>query len=288
MSWLKDKKQFESRLAPVLQGRVTLHVALASAPGAPARGRAWVALDDAEVLSLPIPSRECTAFDVPGDTLDFPEAVAAYLRIPTERARQSGDAILEALYYLDGRTDTRDLIETSGRDLRPLAQALFELRCTLEGIHPMPCLPPPVEEGAPIPGHAEWAGYEKDLDVCFLHGLFFGKSAAEVESQFKDSNAIERSDELLFSPRPVFQYYVLPFAAYLISPAARGDSAAADSFLNLLAAREDRDPGSVQAIYPQLAACVDFVASHQAYFHADIDIFGNFARMAQALRKRCT
>ena len=32
-----------------------------------------------------------------------------------------------------------------------------------------------------IPGKAEWSGYEADLDVSYMHKLFFGKPNAEVE-----------------------------------------------------------------------------------------------------------
>jgi hypothetical protein len=36
--------------------------------------------------------------------------------------------------------------------------------------------------------------------------------------------------------------------------------------------REERDPGSVKEIFESLSECVEFVANHQEYFGANIDI----------------
>lgn len=138
-----------------------------------------------------------------------------------------------------------------------------------------------------IPDTADWEGYEADLDVKHLHKLFFGKSNAEVEKYFANGRAIERMDELLFAPRRVFQYYVHAFIGYLMSEKAKGDPDAASPFLALLAARETRDPGSVAAIFPALARSVDFVASHQEYFEAPPEIYGDFRERALRIREQC-
>lgn len=67
---------------------------------------------------------------------------------------------------------------------------------------------------AHIPDESAWCGYEDDLDVRYLHGLFYGKSLEEVQEYFGEGRSIERAGELLFSPRPVFQYYVQAFAHF--------------------------------------------------------------------------
>ena len=138
-----------------------------------------------------------------------------------------------------------------------------------------------------IPDESAWYGYEDDLDVKWLHGLFYGKSNAEVQGYFGGGSSIERMDELLHAPRAVFQYYVHAFAAFVMSDQAQADPDSASPFLDLLATREERDPGSVAEIYSSLAACVDFVANNQAHFDADIDIYGDFKAKAQRVRNTC-
>lgn len=113
-----------------------------------------------------------------------------------------------------------------------------------------------------VPGPDAWAGYRDDLDVKYAHKLFFGKSTAEVRQYFGGVQSIERADELLFMPRRAFQYYVFAFAELVVSNAATVDPASASAFLHLLVNREERDPGGVSEIYPELRPVVEFVASH--------------------------
>jgi hypothetical protein len=138
-----------------------------------------------------------------------------------------------------------------------------------------------------IPDESAWYGYEKDLDVKYLHDRFFGKSITEVQRYFGGGSSIERASELLFAPRPVFQYYIHAFVAFLLSPHAEGDPDSASPFLGLLESREERDPGSVRDIYPSLAACVDFIAANQSLFDANIDIYGDFQERARSIREKC-
>jgi len=139
-----------------------------------------------------------------------------------------------------------------------------------------------------IPNEKDWQGYNRDLDVRYLHELFFGKSIDDVQQYFGEGNSIERMDELLFAPRAVFQYYVLAFAKYVRSDKAEGDPDSASSFLHLLEAREERDPGSVEDIYDSLSETVDFIASHQEYFDANESIYGDFKKRAQDIRNKCS
>jgi hypothetical protein len=138
-----------------------------------------------------------------------------------------------------------------------------------------------------IPGPDEWAGYEDDIDARYAHSFWFGKSLEEMQPHFSGGRSIERGDELLFMPRRAFQFYIFAFAQYLMSEAAIGDSDAASSFLNFLAAREERDPGSVAQVYARLGPTVDFVAASQARFAASHHIYGDFAEKAGKLSKLC-
>lgn len=138
-----------------------------------------------------------------------------------------------------------------------------------------------------IPDRAAWSGYETDLDVRCLHKLFFGKSIEEVIPHFR-CNAIERMDELLYAPRPVFQYYVHAFGQYLMSPDAKGESDSASPFLTLLDARERKDPGSVQQILESLEPYLEIVANGQEYFDAPVDIYGSFPGRVASIREICS
>jgi hypothetical protein len=139
---------------------------------------------------------------------------------------------------------------------------------------------------AKIPGSQEWLGYETDQDVAYLHKLIFGKSIQEAIPYFANQ-CIERMDELLFSPRRVFQYYVHAFGEYLMTQAAEGESDAASPFLSLLEEREKRYPGSVQSIIESLEPYLVFLAERQDYFDAPEHIYGNFSQRVAGIRKAC-
>jgi len=138
-----------------------------------------------------------------------------------------------------------------------------------------------------IPDKADWAGYETDLGVTHAHGIFFGKSIADVQQYFGGVQSIGRADELLFMPRRAFQYYVFAFADFVMSAGAHDDPDSASPFLRLLVAREERDPGSVSQIYARLMPTVDYIVAHQTQYDADPDIYGNFADHAARLRALC-
>ena len=140
---------------------------------------------------------------------------------------------------------------------------------------------------ARIPDESAWYGYEDDLDVRYMHGLFYGKSIEEVQEYFGEGRSIERAGELLFSPRPVFQYYVQAFAHFLSLQRAAGDSDSASPFLHLLEEREKLDPGSVQQIFSSLEECITFVTENQAYFDAPVEIYGDFKEQGQRIRQLC-
>ncbi|MEK8035082.1 hypothetical protein AACH06_30055 [Ideonella sp. DXS29W] len=117
--------------------------------------------------------------------------------------------------------------------------------------------------------------------------MLFGKSIAEVQAHFGNGRSIERAGELLFMPRRAFQYYVQAFAEFVMSSAAEGDSDSASPFLNLLVARERRDPGSVAQVYAALRPTVEHVAANQEYYDADPNIYGSFSDKAKELAVLC-
>ena len=66
-----------------------------------------------------------------------------------------------------------------------------------------------------IPDKEDWKGSEKDLDVKYFHRLVFGKGIDDVVDLFSGLRSIVRADELLFSPRRVFQYYIFSYMTLL-------------------------------------------------------------------------
>lgn len=143
------------------------------------------------------------------------------------------------------------------------------------------------EKSLNIPGKDDWIGYESDLDVKYAHRLMYGKSNEEIQHLFGGAQSIDRADELLFMPRRAFQYYVFAFAQYVMSPEAKDDPDTASPFLRLLISREERDPSSVSLIYQKLRPIVDYVVTHQEWFDADLDIYGNFFDLGSRLHELC-
>jgi len=138
-----------------------------------------------------------------------------------------------------------------------------------------------------IPDNNAWKGYKDDLDVKYFYDFAYGKSIDEIQNRFGEGTSIERADELLFSPRVVFQFYIQAFVNYIMSEKAKGDSDSASSFIHLLLSREEKDPGSVKNIYQSLAETIDFIENNQEYYKADLGIYGNFADLCKEIKRRC-
>lgn len=138
-----------------------------------------------------------------------------------------------------------------------------------------------------IPGDAEWAGYERDLDARYAHDKLFGKSLDQAQHMFTATDVLSRAEDLHFMPRAAFQYYIFAFARFLMSEKGVAEADGASSFLQVLLAREEEDPGAVSEIFAQLKPTVDFVATHQSHFDADLDIYGSFTEIAQRLQSVC-
>jgi len=137
-----------------------------------------------------------------------------------------------------------------------------------------------------IPGPEDWRGYGSDRHLRRAREMFFGKSIDDVRDLF-GADAIGLAQALRHMPRGAFRYYVLAFAAYLLSRPARGNADAASTFLGLLVDREVLDPGSVVEVYEDLSKAVEFVGSHQEHFGAEPAIYGSFRDRADTLVGIC-
>lgn len=131
-----------------------------------------------------------------------------------------------------------------------------------------------------IPGKSDWGVIEKnnlDAECAFEH--FAGKSLDEAEKMFQE-NALHYQEDLISMPSVAFNYYAPVFAKYILSDNAESDSDGASSFLHMViellqANRSLATPETVKI----LIDAANIVSKKQNYYHAEIDIYGEFTEL---------
>jgi hypothetical protein len=137
-----------------------------------------------------------------------------------------------------------------------------------------------------IPSEEDWGDYKSDLDQKYAHEIFFGKSLEETIPDF-ERNVIERVDELRFMPTIPFRYYLLALRNYVTSKSALANDMAPDaasSFLNLIAEKLRDSFDSIAPVMDEIMPAVEYVASNQEAYDADVDIYGDFAAKLAEIR----
>lgn len=134
------------------------------------------------------------------------------------------------------------------------------------------------------PSKTSWGVIEKNnLDAECAFKQFAGKSLEEAEELFRD-NALHYQEDLLSMPSIAFNYYAPVFAKYVLSNNAKGDSDGASSFLHmvieLLQANRSLATGRTEQT---LMAAAEIVALRQAFYDADIDIYGHFSDLYEQI-----
>ena len=127
-----------------------------------------------------------------------------------------------------------------------------------------------------FPPREAWGDIASDLDVAYGFRMFGGKTIEEAALVFAE-NPIERASELSFTPTVVFNYYVLAFAAAAVAPDSRGESDLASCFLRLVRNRAVEQPAALAQVWPQLRKVVIAVSERQAFYDADVAVYGSFA-----------
>ena len=130
------------------------------------------------------------------------------------------------------------------------------------------------------PSKSSWGVIEKNnLDAECAFKQFAGKSPEEAEKMFRD-NALHYQEDLLAMPSIAFNYYAPVFAKYVLSHSAKSDSDGASSFLHmvieLLQANRSLANQKTEQI---LISASKHVAMRQAFYNADIDIYGEFSEL---------
>jgi len=132
-----------------------------------------------------------------------------------------------------------------------------------------------------VPAREDWGDLEVDPELNDAYRRFGGKTVEEAMPLFAE-NPLERAAELRFAPTAVFSYYVYCFVDFLLSPDAKGAADAASCFLRLVRDRMRVDPSIVES-YAALRPAIDAVSERQAFYDADVDIYGAFADLRREM-----
>jgi len=136
-----------------------------------------------------------------------------------------------------------------------------------------------------IPTEADWGDYRSDLDQESVHGVFAGKSNAEMQQYFRDI-PVEAASDLRFMPEIPFRYYILGFRDCIMSGGFEpcNNSDAASCFLHLVTEKLETQPRCILPTMPELIPAVEHIAHNQATFDADESIYGNFLETLKQIR----
>jgi len=124
-----------------------------------------------------------------------------------------------------------------------------------------------------IPNQDNWSQYKENLDGKYLYEIFYGKSFEDVWQYFYTDVSMSKGHELLYAPKPIFQYYIHSFILFLLSDDATNEPDSPSVFLNLLISKEYNNPKSVAEIFHILNVAVEYISNHQDLFDSDIDIW---------------
>jgi hypothetical protein len=132
-----------------------------------------------------------------------------------------------------------------------------------------------------IPTEEDWGAWQTDpdFDQQGAHESFAGKTREEVIPLFRD-NVIWHVSELRSMPAIPFRYYMVGFKDYVLSEEAREDECdaadAASCFLHLVEDRLRTAKSDIAPIMTDLLPALEYVATNQAAYDAEVDIYGDF------------
>lgn len=139
-----------------------------------------------------------------------------------------------------------------------------------------------------IPTEQDWGAFDADLDQKYAHQNFSGKSIEEAIPLF-ESNVIESCSELQLMPLIPFQYYMFALRDYVMSDRVLINETSPDAascFLGLVLLKLNEEPASIFPIMEDMIPAVNYAASNQEIFDADIDIYGNFIEKLIEIKKK--
>jgi hypothetical protein len=137
-----------------------------------------------------------------------------------------------------------------------------------------------------IPTELDWGDYEADLDQNWAHDHYCGRSNEQVQKYFHN-NPIEAASDLQFMPEIPFRYYMLGYRDFVVARDSDEctTSDAAGCFLNLVTQKLEQEPRHIVPIMPELLPALEYVATDQEEFEAEIEIYGNFPKQLARIRE---
>lgn len=127
-----------------------------------------------------------------------------------------------------------------------------------------------------IPSKEEWGVIQKgSLDEEHAYKQFFGLSVAQAQEKFK-AHALFYQEDLYYMPPAVFSYYVRAYINYIKSEDAVEDSDGASALIQLVNWTLEEDTVIASETIKRLVETAAFVSNKQAYYAADVDIYGCF------------
>ena len=142
-------------------------------------------------------------------------------------------------------------------------------------------------EQVTVPSREAWGDLSVDPDVEYGHELFGGKTVTEAAPLFLD-NPMERAAELRFTPPAVFNYYVFCFVGHLLGSQGAGQSDMASCFLRLVRDRARDHPATLTDVWGRLWPAVVQVSDRQAFYDADVEIYGAFLALRRDIEMSMT
>ena len=144
----------------------------------------------------------------------------------------------------------------------------------------------PIRSPLNTPTEQDWGDYKDGLDAEWAHKNFYGKSLEQALELFAE-NALYYQEDLGYMAAVPFRFYLSAFIRYLLSEQSKGDSDGAATYLELIIRKLDEEPKTVEPLIDDVLACAERVASSQAFYDADVAIYGVFAQQYQRITELC-
>lgn len=127
-----------------------------------------------------------------------------------------------------------------------------------------------------IPTESDWRSVPWCLDIPYAYEHFNGKSLDEAV-QLLVENALYYQEDLMFMPTPCMHFYIHAYINYLMSDASIEDCDAASCFFGLIKIRAEDMIAAGDTMLSRLSVLLDRLETHQNWYHAPPDIYGDFA-----------
>jgi hypothetical protein len=136
-----------------------------------------------------------------------------------------------------------------------------------------------------IPSFADLSPTQgENLDEKLAAEHFFGKSASEAESLFRE-NAIYYAGDLMWMGDKAFAFYLPAFSRFLESSHADGDADALNSLASVVGFRLEHEPQSITGARDAILTALNYCADNYSKFKVEAAIYGDLRSKLLQLHK---